>query len=164
MTRGKLGAASRSIAVASGLLLGAATLGACAPVKSERGYVVDADDIARIETGPVSKAEVTEIMGSPSTSTAIRTEGDTWFYIASTFEQTAFMAPEEVERRVVVIRFDQADMVAEIAEYTLEDGIVVDFVERRTPTRGKDLSLLGEIFGNIGRFNSVGGGGPIPGR
>ena len=74
------------------------------------------------------------------------------------------MAPEEVERKVVVIRFDQTDMVEEIAEYTLEDGIVVDFVERRTPTRGKDLSLLGEIFGNIGRFNSVGGAGPVPGR
>jgi hypothetical protein len=58
-----------------------------------------------------------------------------------------------------------------VHRYTLADGKVVDFVTRETPTRGRDQTLLQQIFNAVpGRVGAPGGigqgggpGGPIPG-
>ena len=39
---------------------------------------------------------------------------------------------------------------------TIEDGIVIDPVSRATPTHGRDLGLLEQLLGNIGRFDAPG--------
>jgi hypothetical protein len=50
-------------------------------------------------------------------------------------------------------------MVREVERYGLKDGQEVAFVERETPTRGRSLTVLQQVFGNIGRIGSMGGGG-----
>jgi outer membrane protein assembly factor BamE (lipoprotein component of BamABCDE complex) len=37
--------------------------------------------------------------------------------------------------------------------YGMQDGEIVDLQTRVTPTRGKELTILGQLFGNLGRFN-----------
>ena len=50
--------------------------------------------------------------------------------------------------------------VKEIKRYGLKDGKQIAFVDRETPTRGKEMTVLEQLFGNLGRFNnSVGSGG-----
>lgn len=145
------------------LLLTAATLSAatvlvsCAPlvqpVIEDRGYIFDPNDLAKLQTG-ASKEQVRTVMGSPSTTSTV--DGEAWYYISSRFETTMFYRPKEVERTVAAVYFDKTESVQEIAYYGLEDGQIVNFVNRTTPTRGKELTVLGQLFGNLGRFNSPG--------
>ena len=95
---------------------------------------------------------VRSIMGSPSTIASV--DGAAYYYIASRIETNAYKKPEVTDRKIVVIYFDDNDIVNDIGGYGLEDGNIVAFVERVTATRGKELSLLAQLFGNLGRFNS----------
>ena len=60
------------------------------------------------------------------------------------------MDPKETERKIVAIRFDQLDQVQSFAQYGLEDGQVVNISSRKTPTRGRELTILKQLFSNIG--------------
>ncbi len=131
--------------------IGVLTLAGCSAEIEERGYVYDQRDFDRIQPGITSEAEITALLGSPSTVASV--DGATWFYISSTFEKLMFYTPEEIDRKVVAIYFDDAKTVEEVGYYGLEDGLIVDFRTRKTPTRGKELTVLGQIFGNLGRFN-----------
>lgn len=127
------------------------SLGGCSSVIEERGYVYDQSDFEKIEAGLTSSVEVEALLGSPSTVATI--DGQVWYYISSTFEKLMFYKPEEIDRKVVAIYFDETNTVEEVGYYGLEDGQVIDFRTRKTPTRGKEMTVLGQIFGNLGRFN-----------
>jgi len=100
---------------------------------------------------------VVQRLGRPS---ALGTfDSDTWYYITDRQETVAFYAPETTERTVVSVKFNENGTVNTINKYGLEDGQIIDLVNRTTPTRGKESSILAELFGNIGRFNNALGGG-----
>jgi len=140
----------------AGALLGAAALSsACTPIRDYRGFVAQEDVLTQIQIG-MGRADVDRIMGTPSATSTIG--GQNYYYISSVFETTAFFEPEEIDRRVIAIRFDERDSVSSIANYGLKDGRVFDFISRKTPTRGKELSFLQQMFGNIGRFDNQGSG------
>ncbi len=128
------------------------SLSACSSVIEQRGYVYDQEDFEKIQAGLTSEAEVTELLGSPSTIVTVN--GKAWIYISSTFKKLMFFSPEEIDRKIVAIYFDESDTVEEVGYYGLEDGRIIDFKTRKTPTRGKELTVLGQIFGNLGRFNA----------
>lgn len=143
---------ARLFLTAASLSLAAVSLTACAPVVENRGYIFEPADLEKLQTG-ASKEQVRTIMGSPSTMSTV--DGEAWYYISSKFETVAFYQPEEVERTVAAVYFDKnTESIQEIAYYGLEDGQIVNFVDRKTPTRGKELTILGQLFGNLGRFNN----------
>ena len=50
-----------------------------------------------------------------------------------------------------MIAFDENGVVAEISTVTLDEARAIEFAEQETPTRGRELTLLEQLFGNIGR-------------
>ena len=138
--------------------LGAALLGAagCAPVENQRGYVPDMEAISSIQVGMDTRDTVSKKLGDPSSAATFN--NDTWYYISAHVEQNAFFAPRATERNILAVEFAQDGKVSGVQRYSLEDGRIVDFVTRETPTRGRDLSLLQQIF------NSVPGQIGAPGR
>jgi hypothetical protein len=40
-----------------------------------------------------------------------------------------------------------------VNRYGLEDGRVIDLATRTTPTFGRELTVLQQLFGNIGNFD-----------
>ena len=66
---------------------------------------------------------------------------------------------------MVAIAFNDAGVVDAVDEYLLADGLLIDPVSRTTPTYGKQVGLLEQFLGNVGRFNNEGGKGvALPGQ
>ena len=152
--------------VAGLLLLGSvfvlAALTACAPIRDVRGYVPDEQKVAEIKIGQDSKETVQQKLGTPSSTAAF---GDpTWYYISVEQERYAFFTPDVTKREILAVQFNEGGKVTEVRNYGIEDGQVVALVDRETPSRGKELSFLQQIFGNIGGPSTTAPGGSGPGR
>ncbi|MFN3232141.1 MAG: outer membrane protein assembly factor BamE [Alphaproteobacteria bacterium] len=141
---------------AIGLIL-VASIGAtgCAKTVNHRGYLLDEAVIEEIRPGVDNRGSVLAALGSPSVSGTF--DDDNWYYISRTQEHWAFFKPDTTEHNVVVISFDDRGSVANVGRLGLEDTQDINTVERKTPTRGKELGFFEQIFSNIGRFS---GGGP----
>jgi len=152
----------------------ALSLSACNPTLRNHGYVPSEEaKPQQIEPSVDTKATVTARYGNPSTKGTF--ELDTWYYVSSTRERLAYLRPVNQERQITAVVFNEDGQVQAVAEYGLEDGRIVNFVGRETPTRGRELSVLEQIFGTVGRLptdrltgqqNIPGGGttGPGSGR
>lgn len=154
MTSNRLRRRAGLLAAVAILAASSPMISACSqiePVKASRGYIVDEDNLKKLKPGITTLAQVGEYMGSPSTIST--DDGVAWYYITSKTESFLFYAPDETERTVVAVYFDKTNIVQEVLYYGLQDGQVVDLVTRTTPTRGKELTFLGQLFGNLGRFN-----------
>ena len=144
-------------------------LSACNPTLRTHGYVpTENDKPQEIEPGADTKATVLARLGNPSTTGTF--ELDTWYYMTAVRQRLAYLRPITEDRQITAIVFNEDGQVNAVAEYGLQDGRIVDFVGRETPTRGRQLSVLEQIFGTIGRLPTDtlsrdqgqpgGGGGP----
>jgi len=132
------------------LLVAGIAVAACEPVRQTHGYVPADAYVQRLQLGEDSRADVVSKIGRPSTTAAF--ENDEWYYISRSTVTKAFFAPTPTEQKVMVLAFDADGIVQSVDRYALEDGQVIDLVTRTTPTRGKRLTFLQQLLGNIGRF------------
>lgn len=131
--------------------LAIAFVSACSPKIASRGNAPEPEQLEQISVGESTKGDVTDILGSPSTIAAF--DENVWLYISRVTETVAFFEPETVEQKVVLISFDSANRVEILSEYDLEDGKPVIPTNRVTPTAGRELTILQQLFGNLGRFS-----------
>ena len=123
---------------------------ACTPVQTHSGFRPEHNDEAIIDpqVGVDTRATVLQRFGSPSTTAVF--DQTTWYYISATQERVAFFEPRIVERSILAVKFDANDVVAQVGHYGLEDGRIISYNGDETPTRGRELGVLEQIFGNIG--------------
>jgi len=108
------------------------------------GYVVDQDALESIPVGS-SRDQVLLALGSPSTTAIF--DNEIFYYISQTrYRGAQFMQSKVVDRRVLAIYFDNQGLVAQIANYGLQDGKLFDFSTKTTPTGGKDQSFLSQLI------------------
>ena len=125
-------------------------LGSCSPIIQTQGNSPDPILLNQIEPGELSRHDIANMLGSPS---SVATFGDeTWYYISKQTETLAFYEPEVLDQQVVAIAFDDSGMVASVSTYGLEDAQDIEPSERVTPTGGRKLTVLEQLFGNLGRF------------
>lgn len=125
----------------------------CASRTSVHGDPLDEHRLSSIVVGTHTRDDVAAALGSPSSSSPFT--DDTWYYVSARMEGFAFLPDEEVERQVVVVRFDPRGVVSGIDTLTLVDGRRVAMVSRETPTFGEDLTVLQQLLGNFGRFEKA---------
>ena len=142
---------SASFAVAALCLMGA---GACTPTVSYNGFQAREDKPQDVKIGVDTRSTVLTKLGSPSTVATF--EPNIWFYISQTTAQSAYLRPKLQDRDVVAITFDKDEKVTNVKAYKLKDGYKIAYSDRETPTRGRELSVLEQILGNVGR------GGMLP--
>lgn len=139
---------------AAALTLG--SLAGCSSQISQHGHLLTDADLAQVQVG-MSKQQVNFLLGTPDT-TATYT-GDVYYYISSKMEVKSFLPPKEIDRRVVAVYFaPQIDTVQRVAHYGLQDGKVIDFISRETPSHGQEASLLQQLFRGLGAKTNVFGG------
>jgi outer membrane protein assembly factor BamE (lipoprotein component of BamABCDE complex) len=123
-------------------------LAACAPIKDVRGYVPDEEKLGEIKVGADTRDSVQQKLGTPSSTAAF---GDpTWYYISTEQERYAFFTPDVTKRLILAVEFSEEGKVADIRKYGIEDGQIIALVDRETPSRGKEMGILQQLFGNMG--------------
>jgi outer membrane protein assembly factor BamE (lipoprotein component of BamABCDE complex) len=134
-------------------LAGALAIGltACSPRIDTRGNLPDPDIVRELQPGLHDRDQVAQILGSPSTVGTF--DDSTWYYISKRTETVAFFDPEIVDQQVLAVHFDNAGVLSEVKVYGYDDGREIEPVERVTPTSGREITILQQLFGNIGRFN-----------
>jgi outer membrane protein assembly factor BamE (lipoprotein component of BamABCDE complex) len=137
-----------------------ATVGACSPRLSVHGSVIDKQKLAEVKPGQMTRREVQEILGSPSSKAVF--DKESWYYISSRTESFAFFEPKITQRKIVIIRFDKKGLVSNVDSLNLKDGQKIQMVDRVTPTKGKEYSLIEQLVGNIGTYHkrTSAGAGP----
>lgn len=138
---------------AAGCLVAVMTA-ACSPVVTVHGNSVDDTRVGELVPGTHTREDVSMILGSPSSVSLFGKE--TWFYIGDQQETLAFLEPEVVDRRVVTCRFNDDGVLESVESFGIERGKKVDIVDRTTPTRGNEMTILEQFMGNIGRFEDEG--------
>lgn len=138
--------------LAAGLLASAAAAGlsACAPITSYSGFQAIESDPKDVKVGTDTKSTVRSRLGSPSVTGTF--DPDTWFYMNQMKSRVAFKRPQVIARNIVAIKFNKdSEAVESVNSLTLKDGKVIAFNGRETPTRGRELTILEQILGNVGR-------------
>lgn len=124
-------------------------LTACAATFTTHGYIPPEDILAEIKIGVSDKEEVAKLAGRPSIAGVVSDKA--WYYVASKRRHYAWKEPEEIDRQVLRISFDNRGLVRNIERFTLEDGRVVRLNARVTETGIKGIGLLRQLLSNIGR-------------
>ena len=140
----------------------AVALAGCGGQVDLHGHVFTDVDLQQIQPG-MSKDQVKFALGSPNTTATVGS--DVFYYVSSKRRTRPFMKGEIIDRKILAVYFDQNDTVKQLSQYGLKDGKVFDFIRGTTPSQGKELSLLRQLFGNFAnRANPMGGAIGAPPR
>lgn len=130
----------------------ATVLTACAGQIDHHGHLFTDVDLQQIQPG-MSQDQVRLTLGTPDTTGTI--DGDVFYYISSKRKTLPAGKPKVIDRKVVAVYFDHNQSVREVAHYGLQDGRIINFVDGETPTYGKKLTALEQLFGNIANRRSL---------
>jgi outer membrane protein assembly factor BamE (lipoprotein component of BamABCDE complex) len=116
------------------------SLGGCLGETFQRGYVLPEGALEQIRLG-ASQEQVLIVLGTPSTVATV--SGEAFYYISQRAERSvSFMPTKITDQRVVAIYFDKDRRVERVASYGIKDGRVFDFISRKTPTAGSDITVI----------------------
>jgi outer membrane protein assembly factor BamE (lipoprotein component of BamABCDE complex) len=91
-------------------------------------------------------------MGTPTTTSTVG--GDAWYYITQVTDRSLqFMQPKVIDQRIFAVYFNKNKKVERVANYGMDDGKIIDFVSRTTPTAGAESTFLKGMFINLLKFS-----------
>jgi len=123
----------------------------CSTVVENRGYIFNPEIQEKISQG-MDKSEIISLLGTPSTIS--ESTGLKYYYISNKFLKYAFLNPQEIERTIQVISFDESENVKDIEEYTLKDGRIIVYNSDKTIPKGTEATIIQDLFDNTGRYTS----------
>lgn len=130
------------------LIIAAAT--GCEDQIDVRGNLPHAKTVSSIKPGVHKRQDIESMLGTPSTVATF--DKEIWYYIGGRVKTVSFFTPEVLERKVLTVRFDETGVVEAVTASEAPTE-TMQVVERETPTKGKDLTIIQQLIGNIGRFN-----------
>ena len=123
----------------------------CETIVDTRGFAATPGSLEKLETGTQSREDVVRLIGSPSTVATFNP--NVWYYITQKQEYYAFFRPTMLEQNVIQLSFNESGRLTAIKKYELSDSRDIAMVSRITPTAGKEITVLEQIMGNVGRFS-----------
>ncbi len=139
-----------SWALLATLCMGGLTLGACAPITAYSGFQAIDSKPTELVVGTDTKSTARAKLGSPSVVSTF--DPNVWFYMSQIKQRVAFRRPQVVKRDVVAVTFDkETESVASVQSFNLGDGKQIAFSSRETPTRGREMTVLEQLLGSVGR-------------
>lgn len=135
-----------------GIAAASILLSACVQRTAIRGNLPREEKLSKLKVGEFNTDQVVQLIGTPSTSSTF--DGNIWYYISRKTEKIAFFDETVVDQKVIVLFFNDKNVLEAIYRYNNDDRRQVELVERTTPTAGKELSVIEQLIGNIGRFGN----------
>lgn len=135
-------------------LIAATTLPGCSRIKQNQGYVVDEGLLASVQPGVDNRDSVAKTLGRPTFASEFN--ANEWYYVSRNTEQLAFIQPKAKTQSIVKVTFDAKGNVAKVERRGLEQVANVRMNGDKTPTLGRDVGLLEDLFGGVGNFGSAG--------
>jgi outer membrane protein assembly factor BamE (lipoprotein component of BamABCDE complex) len=132
----------------------------CAPTVRNHGNFPKAEAVKKLQVGVSRRGDVREALGSPSSLSTFN--DNTWYYISRKTSQVAFYDPKTLRQTVLAIKFDNTGVYRAAKAYSYKDGRRINPNDRKTPTTGREVTFLEQMFGNIGRFAGSGAQGNAP--
>lgn len=129
-----------------------AMVSGCTSVQHVRGNFLDMDWVKKIELNKTTKADIETLFGPPTSQELFGQ--DVWYYIGDKVETKSFLEPKVIERIILMVAFGADGTVISYEMKDLKDHHAVDIKKEATPVKGRDPSLVSELFGNIGRYSA----------
>ena len=127
-------------------------LASCAPEQQIRGVSIKKHQLDRLITNQTTKQEVLDILGSPSSVTSF---GDNvWYYIIQKRLKKAFFKADIQEYIAYELTFTEQNILQNITTYDQNDTRSIEFLQNTTPTVGTETSVIQQLLGNVGKFNT----------
>ena len=142
------------IAIASAAAI-AMSISGCSDRLQSHGNIPNQEIVKSIRIGTTNRVQVSEMLGTPSARATF--DQESWYYVGTRTKKSAFLKEKVLDRKVLVIRFNKQGVVQRVQHLSKRDGREIKIVDRKTPTKGKELTILEQLLGNVGRF----GGAPV---
>ena len=126
-------------------ILLASVLFSCTTNIKNHGYIPSKSDLENLVLGKDTKQSVSKKIGLPATAGL---EG-AYYYVRSTFNAPGFRSPQLVDRKVIVLSFDQRSKLKNIETFNVDNGKFVRLDYRITETGLDNKNILQQIIGSI---------------
>lgn len=144
-------------AVLAGLGLTLAA-GACAPLRSHQGYIIDTDLVNSVQPGVDNRQSVASTLGHPTIASQFAPYD--WYYVARDSRNLNFQKPKAKDQIALKISFDPNGTVKSVTRTGIDQIASVSPYGKTTPTLGRKRGFFEDLFGNIGTVGAAGAGGP----
>jgi outer membrane protein assembly factor BamE (lipoprotein component of BamABCDE complex) len=131
--------------------MAALALFGCESIIDYRGFAPTPGSVEKLEAGTQSREDVIRLIGTPTSVATFNP--NVWYYITQTQDTYAFFKAQIIEQKVMQLNFDDAGRLKTIKNYDLKDAQDISMVARITPTAGKELTILEQLMGNVGKFS-----------
>lgn len=116
----------------------------------QHGYVLDERALSTVKPG-MSGEQVLQTLGTPSSVSTVGNKS--WYYISQRSSRTLqFMGQRNTDQKVTAIYFTPALKVERVALYGIQDGVVFDFISRKTESGGAEANFVSQLFRGLGTF------------
>ena len=116
---------------------------------SYNGNMPSNERIDKIQLGQ-SKEDVFSNLGAPSNVVSL--DRNVWIYMSAEVKRIAFFKPEEIQRDILIIRFNEENKVEEIQRLNRENGKTVAVSTDETQTLGNTPGFFERYFGGVGTY------------
>ena len=123
---------------------------ACGGQYRNHGYMPLPEDVDSLIVGVDTRDRILEVMGLPSTGGVLT--DDALYYVRSRVHHRGYVRPNEVDRDVLVLSFDDRQVLINVERFGIEKGKLVRLEHRVTEAPSGDRGILEQIIGSIGGF------------
>jgi outer membrane protein assembly factor BamE (lipoprotein component of BamABCDE complex) len=127
-------------------------LSACQAILRNHGYIPPEEDLAQVTVGLTTRDEALTLLGRPTAAGLLNDQGA--YYVQSRFRHYGPLEPQEVDRQIVAVTFNDGGVVSNVERFGLQDGNVVALSRRVTDDGVQGITFLRQLFGALGNFDA----------
>jgi len=115
---------------------------------TKNGYSVDNKDVNQIKIGVSNKETVINLLDFPTSIYSLNP--NKWVYHSYKTKKIMFFKPQVIEQDVIIISFNNANIVENLVKYDLNDSLNIKPSNNKTHIDNREKGLVQDILDNIG--------------
>ena len=124
----------------------------CSKVIEQNGVSPNKERLNDLKIGKITKPQVRNLIGDPIFVDSNNNK-ETWIYFSQKIEKFAFLKPELISRKVILLSFNNK-ILSKVETFSKENSKIINLNTKKVVSGGRKLTVLQQIFGNIGNFSA----------